>query len=114
MIEKIKHAAAAAFTILGFGCFYGLQTPLNVAGFLAGIFLALLVLFFSDIGRRFIGYVKDSIVEVRKVVWPTRKETIQTTLIVFGFVVCISIFLWVVDKGLEWILYDLLLKRNLT
>jgi preprotein translocase subunit SecE len=43
------------------------------------------------------------------VVWPTRKETIQVTLVVFGFVVAMAIFLWVVDTSLEWVLYDLLL-----
>jgi preprotein translocase subunit SecE len=43
------------------------------------------------------------------VVWPSRKETLQTTGIVFAFVVIMAIFLFLVDKGLEWMLYDLLL-----
>ena len=114
MIEKIKYAAAAAFVILGFGCYYTLQSPLSAVGLAAGLALAVLLVFFSEAGRRFVSYAKDSIAEVKKVVWPTRKETIQTTLVVFGFVVCMAIFLWVVDKGLEWILYGLILGRNLS
>ena len=47
--------------------------------------------------------------EVRKVVWPTRKETTQMTLYVFGFVVLMALFLWLTDKTLEWVLYDLIL-----
>ena len=47
--------------------------------------------------------------EVKKVVWPTRKETMQTTAAVFAFVVVMAVFLWVSDKTLEWVLYDLIL-----
>jgi preprotein translocase subunit SecE len=46
---------------------------------------------------------------VKKVVWPTRKETIQTTAAVFAFVVVMAVFLWLTDKGLEWLLYDLIM-----
>ena len=54
-------------------------------------------------------FAKDASVEARRVVWPTRKETTQVTLTVFAFVVVMAIFLWLVDKGLEWVLYDLVL-----
>jgi preprotein translocase subunit SecE len=47
--------------------------------------------------------------EVRKVVWPERKEAIQMTLYVFGFVVVMALFLWLTDKALAWVLYDLVL-----
>ena len=47
--------------------------------------------------------------EVAKVAWPSRKETFQTTGIVFAFVVIMAVFLWVTDKTLEWALYDLIL-----
>ena len=50
-----------------------------------------------------------SLVEVKKVVWPTRKETMQTTAAVFAFVVVMAVFLWISDKTLEWVLYDLIL-----
>jgi preprotein translocase subunit SecE len=49
------------------------------------------------------------VVEAKKVVWPTRKETLQTTGIVFAFVVVMAITLWITDKTLEWVLYDLVL-----
>jgi preprotein translocase subunit SecE len=42
-------------------------------------------------------------------VWPTRKESMQTALAVFGFVVAMAVFLWITDKGLEYLIYDLLL-----
>ena len=47
--------------------------------------------------------------EVRKVVWPTRKEAMQMTGYVFAFVVVMALFLWLTDKSLEWVLYDLIL-----
>ena len=47
--------------------------------------------------------------EVRKVVWPERKEAIQMTLYVFGFVVVMALFLWLTDTALAWVLYDLVL-----
>jgi preprotein translocase subunit SecE len=49
------------------------------------------------------------VVETKKVVWPSRKETVQTTGIVFAFVLVMAIVLWMTDKGLEWVLYDLVL-----
>ena len=60
-------------------------------------------------GKAFIEYAKDSIVEVKKVVWPTRKESTQMTLIVFGFVAIMSIFLWSTDKIAEWLIFSVFL-----
>jgi preprotein translocase subunit SecE len=76
-----------------------------LAGIVAGVVIALL----SQSGKRFIVFAQQSIDETRKVVWPTRKETIQTTLIVFAFVLVMALFLWFADKILEWVLYDLIL-----
>ena len=47
--------------------------------------------------------------ELAKIVWPSRKETMQTTGMVFAFVVVMAIFLYLTDKSLEWVLYDLVL-----
>ena len=77
-------------------------------GFIAGAVVAWL----SEPGRQFMGFAAESWGEVKKVVWPTRKETIQTTAAVFAFVVVMAIFLWITDKALEWVLYDLLLRRT--
>ena len=63
----------------------------------------------SETGRRFIAFCRDSAREVKKVVWPTRKETTQMTAYVFGFVVLMALFLWMTDKTLEWVFYDLIL-----
>ena len=60
-------------------------------------------------GKAFIEYAKDSIVEVKKVVWPTRKESTQMTLIVFGFVAIMAIFLWSTDKIAEWLIFSVFL-----
>lgn len=77
------------------------STILSV-GVLLGLFLALK----SLPGQNFIGFFRDSIQEMKRVVWPTRKETLQTVLIVFVFVLLVSIFLWMADKSFEWILYE--------
>ncbi len=63
----------------------------------------------SELGQRFVVFSRESIVETKKVVWPSRKETVQTTGMVFAFVVVIAAFLWLTDKSLEWVLYDLIL-----
>jgi preprotein translocase subunit SecE len=60
-------------------------------------------------GKQLIAFGRDSWREVKKVVWPTRKEAIQMTAYVFGFVVIMSIFLWLTDKTLEWVFFDLIL-----
>ena len=75
------------------------------AGIVAGIAAA----WTSAPGREFLAFARDALVEVKKVVWPTRKQTIQTTAAVFAFVVVMALFLWVSDKTLEWVLYDLVL-----
>lgn len=76
------------------------------AGLLGGIALA----WFSLPGKQFLGFARESYEETRRVSWPARKETINTTGIVFAFVVVMAIFLFLVDKTLEWVLYDLLLR----
>ena len=63
----------------------------------------------SETGKQFVAFGRDSVREVKKVVWPTRKETIQMTAYVFGFVVIMAMFLWMTDKTLEWVFYDLIL-----
>ena len=67
------------------------------------------VFFTSEPGRQLIAYGRDSVREVQKVVWPARKEAMQMTAYVFAFVFVMSLFLWLTDKTLEWVLYDLVL-----
>ena len=67
------------------------------------------VFFTAEPGKQLIAFGRDSSREVKKVVWPTRKETVQTTGAVFAFVVVMALFLYLTDKSLEWVLYDLVL-----
>lgn len=99
----------AAAGVLGFSLLTQ-QTLLARLGVLfGGLILAVAVGWFSQPGKRFIAFAREAYDETRRVVWPSRKETINTTGIIFLFVVVSAIFLFVVDKSLEWVLYDLLL-----
>ena len=82
---------------------------LRVAALLALIAAAVGLFFTSEPGRQLIAYGRDSAREVKKVVWPTRKEAGQMTGYVFAFVFVMALFMWVTDKTLEWVLYDLVL-----
>jgi preprotein translocase subunit SecE len=100
---------AAAAGVLGFTFLTDQSTLARVGVLIGGLAVALVVAWFSQSGKRFIAYGRESYEETKRVVWPSRKETMTTTGIVFGFVVIMAILLFVVDKGLEWFLYDLLL-----
>lgn len=97
-------AAVAAFYVLGKQDLW-----LRVLTLLGLLVAAGAVFFMSEPGKQLIAYGRDSVREVRKVVWPTRKEAGQMTLYVFAFVVVMALFLWVTDKTVEWVLYDLVL-----
>ena len=101
---------AAAAGVLGFTFLTDQPTLARVGVLIGGLAVALVVAWFSQSGKRFIAYGRESYEETRRVVWPSRKETMTTTGIVFGFVVIMAILLFVVDKSLEWFLYDLLLS----
>ena len=110
--NKAKLALAAVLVIGALAAFYllGKQGPLAQWGALiVGLAAALASFFSSEPGKQLIGFGRDSWREVKKVVWPTRKEAVQMTLYVFGFVVVMALFLWFTDKTLEWVLYDLIL-----
>lgn len=110
--DKAKLAAVALLVIAAVGGFYVLakQGPLVQWGaLLVGLVLAVGVFLVSEPGKQFIGFARDAWREVKKVVWPTRKETLQMTAYVFVFVVVMALFLWFTDKTLEWVLYDLIL-----
>ena len=112
--DKFKVVLAAVAMIAGvIGFFYlkGQNKPaLMCAGALvAGLVIALLLLWASATGRDFLNFAKEAVRETRKVVWPTRKEATQITLVVFGFVLVMALFLWGTDKLLEFLLYDVIL-----
>jgi preprotein translocase subunit SecE len=110
-VDKIKIAVALLLVAAGVTGFYYLdQSPmiLRVASVLAGLAAAALTLWTSDTGKQFFVFAQESVAETKKVVWPTRKETLQTTGVVFAFMVLMALFLWVVDTGLLWFVKKLL------
>ena len=110
--DKAKLAAVAALVVASIAGFYLLskQGPVaQWAALIVGLLVAAGVFLISEPGKRFISFARDAWREVKKVVWPTRKETLQMTLYVFAFVVVMALFLWFTDKTLEWVLYDLIL-----
>jgi preprotein translocase subunit SecE len=110
--DKAKLAVAATLLVASVAAFYLLGQKdmwLRVVVLLAGLAAAVGVFFTSENGRQLIAYGRESVREVKKVVWPSRKEAIQMTGYVFAFVVVMAIFLWLTDKTLEWLLYDLVL-----
>ena len=112
MVDKIKFALALLLLAAGIAGFYLLSEQamiLRVLSVLAGLGAGIAVAWFTAPGQEFFAFARDSWGETRKVVWPTRKEAVQTTAAVFGFVFVMALFLWVADKGLEWALYDLIL-----
>ena len=81
----------------------------RLAALLGGVALGVLVAAISSDGKRFLAYAKDSVSEVKKVVWPSRKEATQMTLVVFAFVVVMALFLWTADKLIEWLVFSVFL-----
>ena len=103
MVDKLKIAAAVILLGAGIAAFYYWdQSPLiaRVGAVLGGAVAGAVVFLLSAPGKEFYAFAQESIEETRRVVWPNRKETLQTTGVVFAFVVVMALFLWVVDWGL--------------
>ena len=110
--DKAKLAAAAALVLAAIAGFYLLGKQgvyAEWAVLVVGLLAAVGVFLISESGRQFVAFARDAWREVKKVVWPTRKETLQITAYVFAFVVIMALFLWFTDKTLEWVFYDLIL-----
>ena len=111
MADRIKIAAAVALAVAGVAGFYYFSDSamiIRVAAVLAGLSAGAVMFWLSQPGKQFHEFSQESIAETKKVVWPTRKETLQTTGIVFAFVVVMALFLWMVDASLLWIVKKLL------
>jgi preprotein translocase subunit SecE len=110
--DKAKVGIAITLVVAALAGFYllGKQGPLvQWLALLLGLVAAVVAFFTSEHGRQLIAFGRDAWREVRKVVWPARKEAIQITAYVFGFVLIMALFLWLTDKTLEWVFYDLIL-----
>ena len=113
MTDKIKVAVAVLLLVAGIAGFYYLsESPmvLRVASVLAGLAAGAAAGWTTAPGKEFFAFAQEAVVETKKVVWPTRKESLQTAAAVFGFVVVMAVFLWITDKSLEYLIYDLLLQ----
>jgi preprotein translocase subunit SecE len=110
--DKVKLGLAIALVFGAIAAFYLLSKQGQLAQWgvlLVGIAAAVAVFLSSEPGKEFVAFGRDAWKEVKKVVWPTRKEAIQMTAYVFAFVVVMALFLWLTDKTLEWVFYDLIL-----
>jgi preprotein translocase subunit SecE len=110
--DKAKLAGSVLLLLASIFAFYYLAQQdlwVRVGALLALIAAAVALFFTSEPGKQLIGFGRDSVREVKKVVWPTRKEAGQMTGYVFAFVFVMALFMWLTDKTLEWALYDLVL-----
>ena len=105
-LDTLKLVAAVALVIAGIAAFYVMGERADWQRWLAmvaGLALGILVFVTSGVGRRFWAFVLDSRIELRKVVWPSRQETMQTTLVVMAFVAIAGMFFWGLDVLLTWL-----------
>ncbi|MEI7977038.1 MAG: preprotein translocase subunit SecE [Betaproteobacteria bacterium] len=110
--DKLKLGLAISLVVASLASFYMLSKQGALAqwgALIAGLVVAVVVFLISDTGKQFVSFGQDAVREVKKVVWPERKEAMQITAYVFVFVVVMALFLWLTDKTLEWVFYDLIL-----
>lgn len=111
-LDRVKLTLSVLIIVSGIVAFSVLDnqpTVVRVAIFIASLVIAAFVAWSSEPGRRTISFGRDSYGELKRVIWPTRKEAMQMTGIVFAFVTVMGIMLWVTDKILGWAIYGLLL-----
>jgi preprotein translocase subunit SecE len=107
--DKVLVGIAVALVLVGVvGFSFWAEQPmvLRLALLLGGMVLGLVVAWFSEPGKRFIAFAHEAYEEAKRVTWPTRDETLKTTAVVFGFVGVMAVFLFLVDKAVEKVLYD--------
>jgi preprotein translocase subunit SecE len=104
--ERIKIAIAALIAAGGLAAFYWLgdrPTVLRLAALLGAWAVAIAIMWFTETGRTFLAFSRESWEEAKRVVWPSRKETLQTTGVVILFVLVMAVFLWLVDASLLYL-----------
>ena len=108
-IKVVSAICAVIFGVVGFYFLAGQPALVRAAALVAGLLVAVGMAWTSTPGRGFLSFAREAVRETKKVVWPTRKEATQITLIVFGFVLLMALFLWGTDKLLEVLLYNVIL-----
>jgi len=116
MIDKVKIGISILILIAGVFAFYRLPAMIADVSFLARVgalilagVIALLVALSSQYGMSLVEFTKGSRIELRKMVWPTRPETTQMTIVVLVAVFLVGLFLWLIDMSVFEVIYDLLL-----
>jgi preprotein translocase subunit SecE len=105
-LDTIKIALAAAILVGGIVAFYMYEEQsllISVSAVLLCLFVAVAVFMLSDRGQNLWKFIQGSRVEIRKVIWPTRQETLQTALMVLVFALILGLFFWGLDFFLLWI-----------
>ena len=113
--DRLKLALAVLVIvagIVGYSMLEGQPAVLRVGVFLVSLIVAAAIAWVSEPGKRTLSFGRDSYNEVKRVVWPTRQETLRMTGIVFAFVVVVGGFLWLVDQILQWVIFGILLGWN--
>jgi preprotein translocase subunit SecE len=110
VIDTAKLVLAIGLLIAGIvGFYYFSQQPLlyRVLGVIGLSIVSVAMILTTSFGRGFWSFLKEARVEVRKVVWPTRQETVQATLIVVALVFLVGLMLWLFDMFLFWVISQL-------
>ena len=115
-LDVFKIAAALLFVIAGVVVYY-LPVARSLGQFqfvpvAVGLILGGILFLLAQPGRSFVGFARDSVQEGKKVAWPTRKEAMQMTAVVFVFVAVLALILWLLDTTIAWLFYDVILKRG--
>ncbi len=105
-MDNAKIALAVLCVVAGVAGYYWFSetaTVLRVLMVIAGLLAGAGVAYTSTQGKEFFAFAQDSWAEAQRVAWPERKETVQTTGVVFAFVVVMALFLFAVDSSLAWV-----------
>ncbi|MBI5919716.1 MAG: preprotein translocase subunit SecE [Nitrosomonadales bacterium] len=111
MSDKIKLIVAFLLVVAGVAGFYSLHESAAVVKLLSvlvGLAAGAAVAATSESGKRFLVFGKESVAEAKRVVWPSRKETMQTTAVVVVFAITMALFLWAVDSSLMFVVNKLM------
>lgn len=105
-LDTVKLLLAIAVLISGIGAYYyypDMSVVIRAGGVLASVVIAIVIVMQTAMGRDMWQFIQTSRVELRKVVWPSRQDTTQTTLAVIVFVIILGVFFWGLDMGLLWV-----------
>ena len=109
-LDTVKLVLALVILVAGIVAYYyyaDIGLIYRVLGVIATTLASIGIMLTTVVGRNFLGFLKESRVEVRKVVWPTRQETVQTTLVVVALVLIVGLLLWTLDAALFWVISHL-------